>query len=134
MNPTKPNPAKSITRMGAKFLNALLYEQEAAPADKRATDPRSAVAGEVVLVKIQEGKPETEKHRMFIRDLSKGGCGLWSRTRLEPGSSVLVYFQSPEGETVERTATIRHCRGQEGSGFAVGVEFTSAAKSKRSAA
>jgi len=129
-DPTKPNPSKTIARFGVKLLNALLYEQEPVPADKRKEDPRNPVAGEVVVVKLVDGKPDAEKHRMFIRDLSTGGCGLWSRTRIEPGTSVLVHFQGPDNENVERMATIRHCRGQEGSGFAIGVQFSVEAKSK----
>ena len=122
MAETTENP-KPAARKGMNLLKSLIFEGEPAARNQRHDDPRQTVAGEVVIVEMAPGGEQSGKHRVFIRDLSKGGCGLWSRVRIEPGTSILVLFQGPDGQPVQRVARVRHCRGQEGTGFAVGVQI-----------
>lgn len=122
LNQTTP-VTKSIAQKGAKLLNAFLFEQTGEPGNQRKDLPRDPVAGEVVVVQMHPKEGEPDRSRVFIRDISPGGCGLWSRVRIEPGSNVLVMFQGPDGQPTQRTGRVRHCRGQEGTGFAVGVRF-----------
>lgn len=118
-----PPPFSSFAKTSAKLLRAVLYDEAPRPADKRKDSDREQVAGEVVVTEMLPAGEQGGKHRVFIRDLSKGGCGLWSRSRIPPGASVLVAFVGGDGKATQRMGIVRHCRGQEGTGFAVGVQF-----------
>ena len=114
----------SLLTSGAGFLKKLVYD-EVEDANIHRREPRQQVAGEVVIVELDEQGKRVGSHRVFIRDLSKSGCGLWSRVRLPSNATIAVLFQDASGQPVQRMGTVCHCRGQENTGFAVGVRFIS---------
>lgn len=119
----KPKAA-SLLNSGAGFLKKLVYDEVPDAATHR-REPRQPVAGEVIIVHLDEKGQRVASHRVFIRDLSKSGCGLWSRVRLPSEAPVAILFQDAAGQPVQRMGIVCHSRGQESTGFAVGVRFTS---------
>ncbi len=113
-----------LTRAGLKLLKKLVFDESTLEPENRRRDERHAVVGEVVVVQLSKAGEPTGKTKVFIRDLSKSGCGLWSRTSFDPGSVVILQFgATPEQPPSNRKAIVAHCRGHEGSGFAVGCRF-----------
>ena len=113
----------ALISSGAGLLKKLVFD-EVPDAKNHRQEPRQPVAGEVILVELDDSNKRTRSHRVFIRDLSKSGCGLWCRARINAGSKIAVIFQNASGEPVQRLAEICHCRGQDSTGFALGVRFT----------
>lgn len=125
MPPSNPKPrGMSLLSSGTDFLKKLVYDEIPENQDHR-RELRQPVAGEVVIVVLDEQNNRSASHRVFIRDLSRSGCGLWCRARLEAGTRIAVIFQDASGSPVQRLANICHCRGQDSTGFALGVRFTS---------
>lgn len=118
------NKGPSFISAGKGFLKKLVYD-DVPEAKVSRREARQPVAGEVVIYELDEKGKRKGSHRVFIRDLSKSGCGLWCRTRVEAGTRIAVIFEDKHGQPVQRMADICHCRGQEHTGFALGVRFTS---------
>lgn len=119
---SKPRAA-SLLNSGTSILKKLVFDEIPENQEHR-REERQPVAGEVIVVELGENDERTASHRVFIRDLSKSGCGLWCRAKLNQGAKIAVVFQDAEGVPVQRIATVCHCRGQQSTGFAVGVRFT----------
>lgn len=118
-------PANQFTRAGMGILKRLVFDGATIEPDERRHQDREPVAGEVDVRVIDEAGREVGRTRVFIRDLSKGGCGLWSRVAIPAGYRVVVSFPPVgSGVPVVKSGQVCHCRGQAGSGFAVGVRFT----------
>lgn len=116
-----------LAKAGMSFLKRLVFEETTLEADNRREDTRTPVVGEVqILVMDQAGQTKLQT-RVFVRDLSKGGCGLWSRVRVEAGSEIVIQFPPTNGAPpLARKALVCHCRGQDGAGFALGCRFADA--------
>ena len=112
-----------------RFLQRLVYDGDVSIEDNRTTDERDTVAGEVMVIEYDPMGDVRAKHRVFIRDLSKQGCGLWGRSKIDIGASIAVVFQgeSTPGSGIshmQRPAVVCRCHGQDGTGFAIGVKFS----------
>lgn len=118
------NTSGKIAKTGLGLLRRLMFDESTIEPDNRRGEDRTPVAGEVVVTVLNPTGEAIGQTRVFIRDLSKSGCGLWSRTKLEPGVMVIVAFGACNGQPpMNRKAMVAHCRGQEGSGYAVGCRF-----------
>ncbi|MBY0313104.1 MAG: PilZ domain-containing protein [Phycisphaerales bacterium] len=116
----------NIARSGLNLLKRLVFEESSLEPDNRRGEERQPVVGEVVVVVLSKTGEPLGKTKVFVRDLSKSGCGLWSRTRFDEGAIVVLQFAATaEKPPSNRKAIIAHCRGHEGSGFAVGCRFIS---------
>jgi hypothetical protein len=116
-----------IAKAGMSFLKRLVFEENTLEADNRREDPRTPVVGEVQIIVLDAAGQTKLQMRVFVRDLSKGGCGLWSRVRVEAGSQIVIHFPPTNGAPpLARKAEVCHCRGQDGAGFALGCRFTEA--------
>lgn len=124
MTTNTPTSKPNLTKAGVSFLKRLVFEEGSLEADNRRDEDRTPVVGEVTVVVLDvEGKPAGQT-RVFVRDLSKNGCGLWSRCRFADGTRVVLHFPACNGQPpLARAAIIRHCRGQDGAGFAIGCRF-----------
>lgn len=113
-----------LAKAGLGILKRLVFDEQSLEADNRREEERAPVAGEVdVAVKTQAGETLFNT-RVFIRDLSKKGCGLWSRVAMPAGAQVIITFARVGGNPpTQRVGNVRHCRGQAGSGFAIGIRF-----------
>ena len=86
--------------------------------------PLQGVVGEVNVTMLDETGQPTGATRAFVRNLSKTGCGLWSRVAIPVGGTIMIEGQSSSGKgSAHRMASVCHCRGAEGTGFAIGVRF-----------
>ncbi len=112
-----------ILSSGAGFLKKLVFEDPAPAPGEHRRELRQPVAGEVIVVELDADGTRRTSHRVFIRNLSRSGCGLWCRARLTSGSMIDIVFRGANDEPVTRRATVAHCRGQDHTGFAVGVRF-----------
>lgn len=113
-----------LKRSGLNLLKRLVFEESSLEPDNRRGDERHPVVGEVVIVVLSKTGEPVGKTKVFVRDLSKSGCGLWSRTRFDAGAIVVLQFAAtPDKPPSNRKAIIAHCRGHEGSGFAIGCRF-----------
>jgi hypothetical protein len=113
-----------IAKAAGSFLKRLVFEESTLEADNRRTEERTPVVGEVNIVVLDASGNAVGQTRVFVRDLSKSGCGLWSRVRLQAGAIVVIQFPALDGQPpLARQATVCHCRGQDGAGFAVGCRF-----------
>ena len=123
MSSSGPSNAK-LTKTGFGFLKRLVFEEASLDADNRRREDRTPVVGEVNVVALDAAGNALGRTRVFVRDLSRKGCGLWSRARLEPGTRIVLHFPPTNGQPpLARAALVCHCRGQDGAGFAVGVRF-----------
>ena len=117
-------PSGSVAKAGVNLLKKLVYDNYEAPATERRAIDRDEAVGEV-LVKIVagSGQPEVE-FRAFVRDTSRGGCGLWCRQAIPIGATVMVSGAAGKTKDMpQRIARVRPCRGASATGFAVGVQF-----------
>ena len=122
MGPDKP--ANHLARTGLGFLKRLVFDESTLAPDERRIEDRAPVAGEVDVRVFNEAGEEQALVRVFIRDLSKGGCGLWSRAPIPANHRVLIAFPAVGGAApMSKLGLVCHCRGQAGSGFAIGVRF-----------
>lgn len=116
--------ASSIAQAGVRLLKKLVYENYEEGGVDRRQHQRTDVIGDVTIsVTDPAGKPLGET-RGFVRDSSRGGCAIWTRLNMPVGSTVLVTGTVGEGrQKVQRLGRVKHCRGSEGTGFAIGVQF-----------
>jgi hypothetical protein len=121
---TDKKAGSSFANAGVRFLKKLVLENYEDQAQDRRAAERHRVVGEAhVSVTGPKGQALGET-RVFIRDSSGTGCGLWSRVEMPVGSVVMVTTAGADGRAgVQRLGRVRHCRGALGSGFAVGVQF-----------
>ncbi len=113
-----------ITKAGMGFLKRLVFDESTLEADNRRMEERTPVVGEVNVVVLDAAGEAVGQTRVFVRDLSKNGCGLWSRVRMPDGARIVIHFPATNGQPpLARAATVCHCRGQDGAGFAVGCRF-----------
>lgn len=119
-----PIPNQNLRKVG-NLLKKLVYDEDTLAPDDRRTDSRACVAGEVVVLVYDTAGAQVGQTRVFIRDLSTNGCGLWSRSPIPAGTIIVVQFPA-SGRTppMNKQGTVCHCRGQASSGFAIGVSFT----------
>jgi hypothetical protein len=116
-----------ITKAASSFLKRLVFEEGTLEADNRRGEERTPVVGEVNVIVLDPNGAAVGQTRVFVRDLSKNGCGLWSRVRFTDGGKIVIHFPATNGQPpLARTAMVCHCRGQEGAGFAVGCRFVEA--------
>lgn len=116
-----------ITKAASSFLKRLVFEETTLEADNRRGEERTPVVGEVNVIVLNAAGEAVGQTRVFVRDLSKNGCGLWSRVKIDGGAKIVIHFPATNGQPpLARTALVCHCRGQEGAGFAVGCRFVEA--------
>jgi hypothetical protein len=121
--------AASIAQAGARIFKKLVLENYEDPGDERRGAERQQVIGEVTVSVTGQSGATLGDTQAFVRDSSRTGCGLWSRINMPAGSTVMITAMSPEGKPIaQRLGRVRHCRGAEGTGFAVGVMFDSEAQ------
>lgn len=129
MNPNDlPAPAgqrpPNIARAATRLLKRLVMDGTDEGAENRRLEERISVAGEVTIVPADAGGADTPGTRVFVRDLSRGGCGLWSRVGFPQGARLVVRFPGVSGgPPVQRLVEVCHCRGAQGTGFAIGCRF-----------
>ena len=117
-------PTGKMAKAGVSFLKRLVFDETTLEADNRRDEDRTPVVGEVNVVVLDGAGQSVRQSRVFVRDLSKGGCGLWSRVRFDAGTRLVLHFPAVNGQPpLARTATVCHSRGQDGAGFAVGCRF-----------
>jgi hypothetical protein len=121
--PAGSSPA-SLAKAGARFLKKLVFDESTIEPDNRRTDDRVPVAGEVTIVALGPDGQPVGQARVFVRDLSKGGCGLWSRVGFGAGTRLVVRFPGVNnGPPTQRIVEVCHCRGAATTGFALGCRF-----------
>ncbi len=59
-----------------------------------------------------------------IRDLSIGGCGLWTGVALKLGTNILASFELPDGTRVESVEALIRNVTETSRGYSLGCEFT----------
>jgi hypothetical protein len=92
--------------------------------DDRRRRERRPVVGEVTIIPLDQSMPDAKPARVFIRNVSAFGCGVWSRWSYPVGTNVMIVIPRKEGQPpIQRLACVRHCRGSAQSGFAVGLCF-----------
>ncbi|MFN7022477.1 MAG: PilZ domain-containing protein [Phycisphaerales bacterium] len=115
----------SFASAGKRFLKKLVYENYEEIQERRRSE-RQSVVGEAAVTITGPGGEALGETKVFIRDSSGAGCGLWSRVPMPVGSTVMITVSAGEGrEGAQRLGRVRHCRGSSGSGFVVGVQFDS---------
>ena len=117
-------PGGKMAKAGVSFLKRLVFDEATLEADNRREEDRTPVVGEVSVVVLDAAGQAVGQTRVFVRDLSRSGCGLWSRVRFDSGTKLVLHFPAANGQPpLARTATVCHSRGQDGAGFAVGCRF-----------
>jgi hypothetical protein len=118
-------PSGKLAKAGVSFLKRLVFDEATLEADNRREENRTPVVGEVNVVVLDAVGTVVGQTRVFVRDLSKSGCGLWSRVRFESGTQIILHFPAANGQPpLARNATVCHSRGQDGAGYAVGCRFS----------
>ena len=96
--------------------------------DRRRRD-RKPVIGELTLIPIDPTGGSGGSTEVFIRNMSQTGCGIACRIGLKPGTAVMIIARNKHGiPGAERLGTVRHCRGNPGTGFILGIGFDKPAK------
>lgn len=122
-------PSGKLTKAGVSFLKRLVFDESTLEADNRREEDRTPVVGEVNVIVMDAAGQSIGQTRVFVRDLSKSGCGLWSRVRFDSGTQLVLHFPAANGQPpLARVVTVCHSRGQEGAGYAVGCRFTGETK------
>lgn len=122
-------PTGKLAKAGVSFLKRLVFDEATLEADNRREEDRTPVVGEVNVIVLDAAGQSVGQTRVFVRDLSKSGCGLWSRVRFESGTQLVLHFPASNGQPpLARVATVCHSRGQEGAGYAVGCRFSGEAR------
>ena len=122
-------PTGKLAKAGVSFLKRLVFDESTLEADNRRDEARTPVVGEVSVIVLDAAGKSIGQTRVFVRDLSKSGCGLWSRVRFDSGTQLVLHFPAANGQPpLARVATVCHSRGQEGAGYAVGCRFTGETK------
>ena len=118
-------PTGKLAKAGVSFLKRLVFDEATLEADNRREEDRTPVVGEVNVIVLGPTGDAVGQVRVFVRDLSKSGCGLWSRVRFDSGTQIVLHFPASNGQPpLARNATVCHSRGQDGVGFAVGCRFS----------
>lgn len=129
MNPTPQNSKKqasSLANAGVRLIKKLVYENYQDPSEDRRVAERQSVIGEAEVSITGPNGEALGDTRVFIRDSSRSGCGLWSRVEMPVGSTVMIHIASSDGkQKMQCLGRVRHCRGAAATGFAVGVKFDS---------
>lgn len=112
--------AGSFASAGKRFLKKLVYENYEETQERRRSE-RQSVVGEAAVTITGPGGEALGDTKVFIRDSSSNGCGLWSRVPMPVGGTVMITVSGG----AQRLGRVRHCRGSTGSGFVVGVQFDS---------
>jgi hypothetical protein len=121
---TSPKKLSKLGGAGMNFFRKLVFEENSLEIDNRRSEDRTPVVGEITVAVIDESGKPIGQTRVFVRDLSKQGCCLWSRVRFAQGTQVILHFPAANGQPpLARAATVCHSRGQDGAGFAVGCRF-----------
>jgi hypothetical protein len=117
-------PTGKLAKAGVSFLKRLVFDETTLEADNRREEDRTPVVGEVNIIVLGPTGESVGQVRVFVRDLSKSGCGLWSRIRFDSGTRIVLHFPACNGQPpLARNATVCHSRGQDGAGYAVGCRF-----------
>ena len=125
MTTNNRQPTRKLAKAGVSFLKRLVFDESTLEADNRRDEARTPVVGEVSVIVLDAAGKSMGQTRVFVRDLSKSGCGLWSRVRFDSGTQLVLHFPAANGQPpLARVATVCHSRGQEGAGYAVGCRFT----------
>lgn len=133
MSSSKP-AGSQIAKQGLNILKRLVFDEATLAPENRRAENRDQVAGEVEVMILDEAQNTVGTARVFIRDVSKGGCGLWSRVPVPSGCVVIVKFPAMNGQPpMGKMARVQHCRGQKGTGFAVGLRFLDADRKTKAA-
>ncbi len=132
---SQPAKRNSVTQASVNLLKKFVLENYQEPAREQRNADRQSVVGEVKVTLLDEaGQPMTET-RAFVRNTSRSGCGLWSRISMPVGRTVMIEGQSGTGKgTAQRMASVCHCRGAAGTGFAIGVRFAADSEDANKAA
>ena len=129
MTTNNRQPTRKLAKAGVSFLKRLVFDESTLEADNRRDEARTPVVGEVSVIVLDAAGKSIGQTRVFVRDLSKSGCGLWSRVRFDSGTQLVLHFPAANGQPpLARVATVCHSRGQEGAGYAVGCRFTGETK------
>ena len=129
MTTNNRQPTRKLAKAGVSFLKRLVFDESTLEADNRRDEARTPVVGEVSVIVLDAAGKSMGQTRVFVRDLSKSGCGLWSRVRFDSGTQLVLHFPAANGQPpLARVATVCHSRGQEGAGYAVGCRFTGETK------
>ncbi len=120
----KDNPLTKLKGSGMGFLKRFVFDEATLEPDNRRDNDRTPVVGEIKVVVLNAEGEAVGQTQVFVRDLSKTGCGLWSRVRFAAGTRVVLHFPPTNGQPpLARMAEVCHSRGQDGAGFAVGCRF-----------
>jgi hypothetical protein len=121
---SQPVKRNSVAKAGVNLLKKIVLENYQESERELRASGRQSVVGEVkVTILDASGQPMGET-LAFVRNTSRTGCGLWSRVAIPTGRTVMIEGQSRTGKgTAQRMASVRHCRGAAGTGFAIGVRF-----------
>lgn len=93
-------------------------------ADERRRRERKRVKANITLTPVGEfGDRLGETLPAILWNLSAKGCGVRTRSRLSPGDYFMALFPKPGSPGLQILARVRHCRGNEQSGFVVGMSF-----------
>lgn len=127
--PGARSSASNVAKAGVNLFKKFVYDNyQTEPTEKRQSEREKSV-GEVS-VRVLDGAAEAGlEFRAFVRDTSRGGCGLWSRQSLPVGTMVMISGAAGQTRDLpQRVAKVRHCRGTAGTGFAIGVQYNSEVK------
>lgn len=105
------------------MLQSAPLQADALAANRRRRT-RHRVKAEISLTPVgQDGEILGLPLGVSLWNLSAKGCGIRSRTRLQPGAYYMVLFPKPGSPGLQVLARVRHCRAGETPGFIVGMSF-----------
>jgi hypothetical protein len=127
----KKSSTSGVAKAGMNLFKKLVYENYETPNGDKRESERQQVVGEVSVTLLDQSGTPAATTRAFVRNTSKGGCGIWSRIAMPVGGTLMISGLGAPGEgagasagqQVQRMAKVKHCRGAAGTGFAVGVKF-----------
>src|SRR5205085_2664182 len=90
-------PTGKMAKAGVSFLKRLVFDEATLEADNRRDEDRTPVVGEVNVIVLDAEGQAVGQTRVFVRDLSKSGCGLWSRVRFASGTKLVLHFPAANG-------------------------------------
>jgi hypothetical protein len=118
------NKLARLRGTSVKLLKRLVFEESSLKPEDLRSENRTPVVGEVDVEVLDESGACDSRTRVFVRDLSKSGCSLWSRARFPANVTIALHFPATrEQPPLLRFAEVLHCRAQNGAGFAVGCRF-----------
>lgn len=125
-----------VAKAGLNLLKKLVYENYETPMAEKRSAERQDVVGEVNITLLDASGSPAGVTRAFVRNSSRGGCGLWSRMPMPVGTTVMIAGAAAgdDGASAQRMAKVRHCRGASSTGYAIGVKFEAEARGTGQAA